>query len=66
MAVARGALVGIGLRGVCLPALLWLPVLRVHRVAYLLGLYIYFFLMKKHIKNKTVQRQTGELLTFLT
>ena len=28
MAVAQGAHVGIGLRGVCLPALLWLPVLK--------------------------------------
>ena len=32
MAVARGALTGIGLRGVCLPALLWLLVLCVPMV----------------------------------
>ena len=29
MAVVWGALIGNGLRGVCLPALLWFPVLRV-------------------------------------
>ena len=47
MAVVRGALVGIWLRRVCLPALLWLPVLCVPTPLGSLSIrfvYIFFFM----------------------
>jgi hypothetical protein len=63
MAVARGALVG--LRGVCFPALLWFGLVCSNALLGSLSIrFVFFFFEEKHIKNKTVQRQTAKLFFY--